>query len=67
MDTTAIQPIRGEDMKKAQTKVKLLRVRLSEREESKLRAYAERHGRSVSLVIREYIRRLPTNANATSE
>ena len=48
-------------------KEKLLRVRLTEREETKLRAYADKHGRSMSLVIREYIRRLPTNGNATSE
>ncbi len=52
---------------KKPTKEKLLRVRLTEHEESKLRAYAARHDRSMSLVVREYIRRLPTNSDTTSE
>ncbi len=37
-----------------------LRVRLSERETTKLEAYADAHGWTVSHVIREYIRRLPS-------
>lgn len=36
-----------------------LRVRLNSHEAAKLKFYAESHARTVSQVIREYIRRLP--------
>lgn len=36
-----------------------LRVRLSDHEMTKLEGYAEKHGWTISHVIREYIRRLP--------
>lgn len=41
------------------TKTKMLRIRLTEHEHSKLEAYAVGHGTTVSQVMREYIRRLP--------
>lgn len=38
---------------------KILKVRLTPHEALKLRAFAEKHGRTVSGVIHEYIRRIP--------
>jgi hypothetical protein len=49
------------------TKAKTLRVRLTEHEHAKLEAFAARRDQSVSLIIREYIRRLPTNSESISE
>lgn len=40
-------------------KEKLLRIRLTDHERTKLSSYAARHGWTASHVIREYIRRLP--------
>jgi len=44
---------------KQQPRLETVRVRLSRYENAKLRAYADKHGYTVSHVIREYIRRLP--------
>jgi predicted DNA-binding protein len=40
-------------------KDKWLKVRLSDEEMDKLQAYAKQKGWSMSLVVREYIKRLP--------
>lgn len=52
---------------KAPTKDAVLRVRLTEHEDKKLRAYADRHQRSISWVVREYIRRLPRGKDDEAE
>jgi hypothetical protein len=43
------------------TKEKWLKVRLNDLELEKLQAYAKAKGWSMSMVIREYIKRLPTS------
>jgi hypothetical protein len=45
--------------KKKANRVNVLRVRLSDHEFEKLKAFAESHDQNVSHIIREYIRRLP--------
>jgi hypothetical protein len=60
VETIENQAFRGDIMAgKAPIKDAVLRVRLTEHEDKKLRAYAARHQRSISWVIREYLRRLP--------
>lgn len=41
------------------TRDNVIRVRMSNHETHKLKAFAEKHGVTVSHVIREYVRRLP--------
>lgn len=53
-----------EPKKVKEIKEEVLRIRLTKHYKQKLRAYAEKHGKSESQVIRDYIRRLPDQNKA---
>lgn len=55
--TTLLSPCRGH-MARA-VKIKTIRIRATEHEDEKLAAFAEKHGKSKSQVLRDYIHRLP--------